>query len=95
MAWCEENGVDYIFGFQGNCALHALAYEVAEDVRVRRAEAGAEKMRGFAAFAYAARSWGRERRVIVRLLEASARGFDTRYIVTSLKGQPRHLYEDI
>ena len=94
MAWCEENGVDYIFGLAGNRALHALAYEVADDLKVRRAKAGADRMRSFAAFAYAARSWDRERRVVARL-EASTRGFDARYIVTSLKGEPRHLYEDI
>ena len=74
MAWCEENGVDYIFGIAGNRALHALAYEVADDLKVRRAEAGAEKMRSVTAFPYAARSWGRERRVVARL-EASTRGF--------------------
>ena len=49
-------------------------------------------MRSFAAFDYAAGSWNRERRVVARL-EASARGFDARYIVTSLGGEPRHLYE--
>ena len=94
MAWCEENGVDYIFGLAGNRALHALAYEVADDVRVRRAEAGADRMRSFAAFAYAARSWDRERRVVARL-EASTRGFDARYVVTSLSGEARRLYEDV
>ena len=77
MAWCEQNGVDNIFGLAGNRALHALAYEVADDVRVHRAEAGADRMRSFADFPYAARSWGRERRVIARL-EASTRGFDAR-----------------
>ena len=51
-------------------------------------------MRSFAAFAYAARSWSRERRVVARL-EASTRGFDARYVVTSLAGEARHLYEDI
>ena len=86
MAWCEENGVDYIFGLAGNRALHALAYEVADDLKVRRTEAGADRMRSFAAFAYAARSWSRERRVVVRL-EATTRGFDARYIVTSLAGK--------
>ena len=94
MAWCEENGVDYIFGLGGNRALAALAYEVADDLKVHRAEAGADRMRAFATFAYAARSWDRERRVVARL-EASTRGFDARYIVTSLEGDPRHLYEDI
>ena len=94
MAWCEENGVDYIFGLAGNRALHALAYEAADDLKVRRAEAGADRMRAFATFAYAARSWDRERRVVARL-EASTRGFDARYIVTSLEGDPRRLYEDV
>ena len=63
MAWCEENGVDNIFGLAGNLALHVLAYEVADDVRVRCAKAGADRMRRFTDFAYAAGSWGRERRV--------------------------------
>ena len=94
MTWCEDNGVDYIFSLSGNPVLHRLAYEVADDLRVRRAEASADRMRGFAAFAYAARSWSRQRRVVARL-EATARGFDARYIVTSLGGDARHLYEDI
>ena len=94
MAWCEANGVDYIFGLAGNAVLHRLAYETADDLKVRRAEAGAERMRGFASFDYAVRSWNRERRVVARL-EATPRGFDARYIVTSLTGEPRHLYEGI
>ena len=94
MAWCEENGVDYIFGLAGNRALHRLAYDVADDLKVRRAEAGADRMRGFASFDYAAGSWRRKRRVVARL-EATTRGFDARYIVTSLTGGPRHLYEGV
>ena len=94
MDWCEDNGADYIFGLAGNAALHGLAYEVADDLKVRRAEAGAERVRGFADFAYAAGSWNRQRRVVARL-EATPRGFDARYIVTSLKGEPRHLYEGV
>ena len=92
MAWCEENGVDYIFGLAGNAVLRDVAYDVGDDLKVRRAEAGADRARGFASFHYAARSWNRERRVVARL-EATARGFDARYIVTSLAGEPRHLYE--
>ena len=88
MDWCEDNGVDFIFGLAGNTALHGLAYDVADDLKVRRAEAGADRMRGFAAFHCAARSWRRKRRVVARL-EATTRGFDARYIVTSLEGSPR------
>ena len=94
MAWCEDNGVDYIFGLAGNAVLHALAGETGEKVRARHAEAGGDKVRGFADFAYAAGSWNRARRVVARL-EATTRGFDARYIVTSLEGEPRHLYEGI
>ena len=92
MGWCEDNGVDYIFGLAGNAALHALAYEVGDDLKVRRAETGADKVRGFASFDYAAGSWRRKRKVVARL-EATPRGFDARYIVTSLDGEPRRLYE--
>ena len=52
MAWCEANGVDYIFGLAGNAALHGLAYDAGDDLKVRRAEAGADKIRGFASFDY-------------------------------------------
>ncbi len=52
MAWCEENGVDYIFGLAGNAVLHALAGEIGEEVRARHAEAGGDKVRGFADFCY-------------------------------------------
>ncbi len=58
------------------------------------ARTGADKVRGFASFDYAAGSCDRERRVVARL-EATARGFDARYIVTSLTGEPRHLYEGV
>ena len=54
MAWCEANGVDYIFGLAGRAALHGLAYEAGDDLKVRRADAGTDRMRGFASFDYAA-----------------------------------------
>ena len=50
-------------------------------------------MRTFTAFAYSAKFWKRERRVIARL-EATTRGFDARYIVTSLSGEARRIYEE-
>jgi hypothetical protein len=94
MDWCEDNGVDYLFGLSGNRRIDALAAAVADDLKVRRAEAGADKLRAFAGFAYAANSWKRERRVVARL-EATTQGFDARYVVTSLPGQARHLYENV
>ena len=66
MAWCEENGVDYIFGLAGNRALAALAYEVADDLKVRRAEAGADRMRSFADVVAAFEEAGRFERLYAR-----------------------------
>ena len=68
--------------------LHRLAYEAGDDLKVRRAEAGADRMRGFASFAYAARSWNRKRSIVSRL-EVTPRDFDARYIVISLPLRPR------
>ncbi len=92
MTWCEENGVGYVFGLAGNAALHHLICDA--DLKMRCAEAGADGMRGFADFAYAARLWCRRRRFVARLEEAAG-GFDARTIVTSLAGKARHLYEAV
>jgi Transposase DDE domain group 1 len=94
MDWCEANGVDYVFALAGNDVLHAQIRSVADDLCVRRAEAGEEKRRTWTEVRYAARSWTRPRRVVARL-EATARGFDARYIVTTLEGSAGHLYQTV
>ena len=94
MAWCEANGIGYIFGLSGNSVLHRQVYEAADALKVMRAEQGADKLRGFTETCYAAASWTTERRVIARF-EATTLGFDARYIVTSLTGDAQHLYEKV
>jgi hypothetical protein len=41
MAWCEDNGLRYIFGLSGNAVLDQMVEPLADDVRVQRAEAQA------------------------------------------------------
>src|SRR6202162_1033110 len=103
MTWCENYGIDYIFGLSGNVVLDRLVEAAADDIRVRRAVNQAEVLRGFAETRYAAKSWDKERRVVARI-EASAshaddmlrRGIDIRYVVTSLQGSDaKHIYETI
>src|SRR5258707_13425251 len=94
MAWCEANGVDYIFGLAGNDVLHAQIRILADDLCVRRAEGEQDKRRTWTEFRYAAKSWTTPRRVVARL-EATTRGFDARYIVTTLEGSAEHLYETV
>src|SRR4029434_5431325 len=45
-------------------------------------------------FGYAAKTWGAERRVIARI-EAAPQASDSRFVVTTLKGAPRWLYEEV
>jgi len=94
MDWCEQNGVDYVFGLAGNEVLRARTRAVADDLCVRRAEGGQDKRRTWTAFHYAARSWAGERHVVARL-EASPLGLDVRYVVTTLAGSAKHLYETV
>jgi len=102
MEWCEANDAGFIFGLAGNPALARLSQEAADRLSLLHAASDEDKMRGFTSFAYQAGSWTRPRRVIARL-EATMRrtddgwrqDIDIRYIVTSLKGDPRHLYEDV
>jgi len=94
MGWCEENAAGFIFGLARNAVLDGLCREAADNLCVRRAEAGAEKLRAFASFQYQARSWDKPRKVVARI-EASTQGLDIRYIVTSLPGPAHYLYETI
>jgi hypothetical protein len=84
MAWCVANAVDFIFGLPGNAVLSRLV-EMADDVRVRRAEAAAPVLRRYAETRYGAKSWTCERRIAARI-EASMQGLDIRFVVTNLAG---------
>jgi hypothetical protein len=102
MAWCEVNGVDYIFGLAGNAVLDRLVEPVADEVRVRRAQTQASVVRRYCETRYGARSWRCERRVAARI-EATMQGLDTRYVVTSITGDraregggsPQWLYDSL
>ncbi|HET6522322.1 MAG TPA: IS1380 family transposase [Geminicoccaceae bacterium] len=91
MSWCERHRVGYVFGLAGNKVLLAKVADLAEDAALGRVAGEGEKVRRYGEFRYAAGTWGAERRVIARV-EASARGTDSRFIVTNVTGAPRWLY---
>ena len=94
MAWCERNRVAYLFGLAGNKVLLRRVAGLAEEVAMRRVQGEAVKVRRYGEFAYAAKTWGTERRVLARV-EASDKGADSRFVVTNLAGTPRWLYEAV
>jgi hypothetical protein len=83
MDWCEDNGLDYVFGLSGNKLLAAAVEEKADDVRTRRALEQMLVLRDYAQTNYAAKSWRAERRVCARI-EATEMGLDIRYVVTNI-----------
>lgn len=95
MAFCEAEGIDYVFGLPTNPALRNLVEKAADETRVRRAEAGTSVLRRYAETCYAAKSWDKKRRVVVRI-EASTRGLDSRFVVTSFaRGSAEWVYDGL
>jgi hypothetical protein len=94
MTWCERNRVGYVFGLAGNRVLSGRIADLVEDAALARVKGEAVKVRRFAEFGYAAKTWKDGRRVIARV-EVSPQGSDSRFIVTNLAGTPRWLYENV
>jgi len=109
MEWIEENGdSDYIFGLPGNPVLDKQVAAVADNLIIHHAKSSQEKVRTYTSFRYQASTWTRPRKVVARLEcslqpdtggEITSTGMrqevDIRYVVTSLKGPAKHLYEDV
>ena len=93
LAWCERHRVDYIVGIARNPNLKKLAEPLMQQSARAHAESG-EKQRLFGEVRYAASSWGRQRRVIIKA-EHSLRGANPRYVVTTLEGDPQALYDKL
>jgi hypothetical protein len=97
MAWCEENGVQYVLGLAGN---ERLTARIAPSMKAatRKAKRTGKPARVFADFSYRTRkSWSAERRVIGKA-EFTNGGANPRFIVTNVHpafGSPRFLYETV
>jgi hypothetical protein len=97
MAWCEANGVDYLFGLARN---RRLLDEIAAELQAAEAEhqQTGQPARRFKDFTYATLdSWGRSRRVIGKA-EHLDKGANPRFVVTSLNAHGidgKTLYEKV
>jgi len=95
MAWCEREGMDYIFGLAQNARLKKqIEPEMAQ--AEKQFEQTNTSARVFTEFLYATQdTWSRQRRVIAKA-EHIAKGANPRFIVTSLSAQQmaaQELYE--
>jgi len=93
MRWCDSHGVGYILGIARNPVLERLARDEIDRAE-RQFLRTQQPQRIFGSFAYAAGSWDRPRRVIVKA-EHTAQGANPRFVVVNVPGDPRELYERV
>ena len=97
MAWCENNGVDYLFGLARNSRLVA-EIETELQAAAELSRKTGKPARRFKDLIWSTRdSWSRERRVIAKA-EWTEGEANPRFIVTSLsraEHEARHLYEKL
>jgi hypothetical protein len=96
LTFCRARRLDYTLGVPPTSTLHRHVIDLEASTAARLGDApGEKKLRRFKEFYDGAASWARVERIIARV-EAGPLGPDTRFIVTSLKGQSgRAIYERI
>jgi hypothetical protein len=97
MAWCENNGVDFLFGLAKNARLNAeIETELA--AAQQQSEKTGKSARRFKDFRWRTlKSWSGERRVVAKA-EWTGGAANPRFVVTSLtreEHEARHLYEKL
>jgi hypothetical protein len=89
---CESFGVSYLISLPRNSRLEKMAAPLMAKARSEKEIAGG-KVRLFDEFQYAADSWTKERRVIVKA-EVMDKGENPRFVVTNRSGGPEALYDE-
>ena len=78
MRWCDSHGIGYVLGLARNPVLERLAADWIDRAERQFRKTG-QPQRIFGSFAYAAGSWDRPRRVIVKA-EHTAQGTNPRFV---------------
>jgi hypothetical protein len=97
MAWCEANGVDFLFGLAKNDRLNAMIKTELDRAAAKSRRTG-KPARCFKDFRWTTRnSWSRQRRVVAKA-EWTQGEANPRFVVTSLaraECKARYLYEKV
>jgi hypothetical protein len=101
MIWCEEKGVDFLFGVARNQRLRKIIGQQLYQAREQWKSTG-KPARVFCEFAYGSKKtkkggWDRQRRVVAKAEHIDGKE-NPRFVVTSLSGeewQPQALYEEL
>lgn len=93
LRWCDRHDVQYIIGLSKNARLLALAAPLIERA-AQQHEQTQQKQRLFGEVEYAAQTWEKTRRVLVKA-EHTDQGRNPRFVVTNLTGEAPSLYDEM
>ena len=91
MRWCDSHNVEYLLGLAKNTRLIREAQPLLDEVHACFLQTG-KKQKLFAETLYAAGTWDKERRVIIKA-EHLEKGSNPRFVVTSLSGAAATVYQ--
>jgi hypothetical protein len=93
-----ERGVDYVVAMAGNAVLTRLAESAMEQARAL-SEASGQTAHVYTEARYAAKTWARQRRVVIKAevvrLAGRAPRDNPRFVITTVRRSPRFVYEQI
>ena len=93
-----EPRLDYVVAMAENAVLTRYAASAMVDARAQ-SEASGQTAHVYTETRYAARTWGQERRVVIKAEVVRLEGRDprdnARFVVTNLRQTPRFVYEDV
>ena len=92
LRWCDKHDVGYVVGIARNKVLERMAEPFMNEAKKAFDESGV-KQRNFHEVTYAAKTWDRQRRVIVKA-EVLPKGPNVRFVVTNLTDNPETIYDE-
>ena len=93
LRWCEGHEVGYLVGLAKNARVLGLAQSFREQAQ-SDFQSQQQKQRLFGEVKYAADTWDKERRVLVKA-EHTDQGSNPRFVVTNLAGDAQKLYDEV
>ena len=93
LRWCEVQEVGYLVGLAQNPRVLGLATNFRAQAQ-RDFQSQQQKQRRFGEVKYAAATWDKERRVLVKA-EHTDQGSNPRFVVTNLEGEAQKLYDEV
>jgi hypothetical protein len=92
LRWCEKHDVGYVVGIARNKVLERMAKPFMDEAEAQFEKTSA-KQRNFHKISYAAKTWDRQRRVVVKA-EVLPKGPNLRFVVTNLTDAPKTIYDE-